>query len=139
MFYDDNYNPTDPNDYDVNVNETDANGKNKLGQFKQLNRRYHQINRNITKNNGKQQLVTIGLYSSGNIGSYIKNAETGESYNYKVGSKDEDLFFKVSHSTGEFKSGPLTLFYETPEHFERHQLVTLDNNIIQSWNRRQPV
>ena len=130
MFYEDNYHPTDQNDYDED---------NKLGQFKQLNKRFHQISRNVIKANGKQQKITIGLYSSGNIGSYIKNAETGETYNYKVGSRDEDLFFKVSHSTGEFSSGPITLFYDSPEHFERHQLVTLDSRVVQEWNERQLV
>lgn len=132
MYYEDNYHPTDQNDYDE-----DNTGKNNLGQFTQLNKRFHQISRTVMKANGKLQKVSIGLYSSGNIGSYIKNAETGETYNYRVGSKDEDLFFKVSHSTGEFNTGPITLFYDSPEHFERHQLVTLDSNIVQAWNERQ--
>jgi hypothetical protein len=132
MYYDDNYHPTDPND----VDNDDTSPHNKLKDFKKMNKSYHQISRNVLKNNGKSQKITIDLYSSDIFGSFIKNAETGESYNYRVGSKEEDLFFKVRHATGETTPNSVTLFYDSPVHYERHQLVTLsDNNIRKHWEK----
>ena len=75
------------------------------------------------------------MYGSGGPGSLIRNAETGEYYKYKVGTMDEDLFFKTMISTG---PGNLTLFYDSPTQYERHQYVTLDDVIKTRWeNKRQ--
>ena len=46
---------------------------------------------------------------------------------------DEDLFFKVMISTGEIPTGPLTLFYDSPEHYERHQYLELDEVTKKRW------
>jgi hypothetical protein len=46
---------------------------------------------------------------------------------------DEDLFFKVMISTGEISSGPLTLLYDSPEHYERHQYLELDGLSKGKW------
>jgi hypothetical protein len=73
------------------------------------------------------------VYGSGSQESPIRNAETGEYYKYKVGTMDEDLFFKVMVSTGEVLSGPLTLFYDSPEHYERHQYLELDTLTKKRW------
>ena len=74
-------------------------------------------------------------YSSGIIGSTITSATTGIKYQeYNVGGKCEDLFFKVSISTGENKGNPVTLFYDSPEQFEKHQFVQLSNEVKQKWH-----
>ena len=82
-----------------------------LGQFKKWNKSC-QVLRRKDKD--------IMVFPSSSQGSNIKNAETGEFTRYIVGSMDEDLFYKVTIATGEFESGPLTLFYDSPTHYERH-------------------
>jgi hypothetical protein len=52
---------------------------------------------------------------------------------YLVGSIQEDLLFKVSISNGENKQGPVLLFYDSPEQFEKHQYITLDQSIKEKW------
>ena len=101
-----------------------------------LNRGYHKITRNILVNN-RSKPVEIPVYSSGTQGSSIRNAETGEYYKYKVGSLDENLFYKVSNSTGEIASGPITLFYESPGHYERHQNTEVENISKKLWNDKK--
>ena len=83
--------------------------------------------------NNKTKSIEIGVYGSGSHESPIRNAETGEYYKYKVGTMDEDLFFKVMISTGEIPTGPLTLFYDSPEHYERHQYLELDGLTKKRW------
>lgn len=80
--------------------------------------------------------VKINFYSSGDIGSKIKNALTGETTNFKVGSLDENLFFIVtipSHLTG---SQPLKIFYETPEEYEKSHYVELTEKIKKKWHEK---
>jgi hypothetical protein len=126
MEYDDRYTPLESNDYD------DSNQQGALKKVKSLNRGYHKITKNIVINN-KNKKVEIGVYGSGSHESPIRNAETGEYYKYKVGTMNEDLFFKVMISTGEVPSGPLTLFYDSPEHYERHQYLEIDDLTKKRW------
>jgi hypothetical protein len=126
MEYDDRYTPLEANDLDENI-QTNASHK-----IKKLNRGYHKLVRNIVIND-RIKKFEIGVYGSGSHESPIRNAETGEYYKYKVGSKNEDLFFKAIISTSEVPSGPLTLFYDSPEHYERHQYIELDSLTKQKW------
>ena len=106
----------------------DANTLNTLGKFKNMKKHYHKIWRSG---------VQIGVYSSGDTGyTKIRNAETGEITNYYVGSGNEDLFYKVRVATGEIPSGPITLFYNSPEHYEKHQLTDVSNDMKYIWKEK---
>jgi hypothetical protein len=91
------------------------------------------ISRSVLLNNKTTKNTEFGVYGSGSHESPIRNAETGEYYKYKVGTMDEDLFFKVTISSGKIQSGPLTLFYDSPEHYERHHYVVLDGFTKKKW------
>lgn len=88
---------------------------------------------------GKMKMVSTAVYTCGSIGSYIRDAETGEYYKYKVGSRDEDFFFKVILATGECKSsnGFSTLFYISPHSYMKHLNVELDPSIIGKWEEKK--
>jgi len=79
----------------------------------------------------------IRVYPSSSQGSNIKNAETGEFSKSIVGSTDEDFFFKVTVATGQFENGPLTLFYNSPAHYENHHGIVLDENTKFNWRLKQ--
>lgn len=132
MEYDDRYTPLEANDYD----DSNHNQQSALKKSKILNRGYHKIMINTVINN-KNKSIELGVYGSGSHESQIRNAETGEYYKYKVGTMDEDLFFKVMISTGEISSGPLTLFYDSPEHYERHQYLVLDDLTKRKWEAKR--
>ena len=129
MEYDDRYTPLVSNDYDNQNNIQES----ALKKAQLLNRGYHKILRNVSNSNRIAKNVEIEVYGTGSQESQIRNAETGEYYKYKVGTMDEDLFFKVMISNGESTSGPLTLFYDSPEHYERHQYVDLDSHSKKRW------
>ena len=97
---------------------------------------------------GQQAVITIPvvfhIIHTGELigtGSNIRDGETGEYYSEKVGTKQEDLYFKVSLATGECKSlnGSTTLFYLSPEHYERHLYVELDNETKLNWEDKKNV
>ena len=70
----------------------------------------------VERSDGSLKRTKVNVYTSGSMGSNIRNAETGEYYNDIVGSLDEDLYFKVAIATGELKAknGSNTLFYTSP-------------------------
>lgn len=95
----------------------------------------HKISVNKTWKDGRfYKDAVIELYGSSQTGSRIRNAVTGQRYPHLVGSSDEDLYFKVSDSTGrEGRSYPLTLFYDSPEQYENHFFTTLEPHIKSLW------
>jgi len=94
---------------------------------------------NVLVRKNKQGITKkVPCYASGAQGTSIRNAITGERiFAHKVGSNAEDFYFKVMICTGESKTGdPLTLFYESPEHYERHLFETVDNTLKKKWQER---
>lgn len=129
MEYNDNFSSSE-NDSEYNVVESS------LKKTRELNKGYHKIVRTV-KINDKSKTIILGVYGSASQGSQIRNAETGEYYKYIVGSLDEDLFFKNMICTGEIPGGPLTLFYNSPEHYERHQHVEFDDTLKRDWELKR--
>jgi hypothetical protein len=108
----------------------------------------------------------IKCYASGQQGNTIKNAQFGTDYVYgyselskkyiligknfkpttakknifhKVGSYDEDLYYKVIVCTGENTKAhePIVLYYNNPEQFERHHGVVISNEDKNKWYEKR--
>ena len=78
--------------------------------------------------------VIIEMYGSGDTGTKIRNAVTGSKTPYLVGSLNEELFFKVADATGNgCRKESLILFYDSPEQYENHQFIMLDQGVKESW------
>lgn len=104
-----------------------------LQDIKEVDKGYSKIKRVVNKvlPDGKYyKYKYIEMYASGDTGQRIRNAITGITHDDKVGSKQEDLYFKAK-SVGNLKIG--SLFYESPEQFEKHQFMTLNNEIKEKW------
>jgi len=92
------------------------------------------INREITK---------IEVYDTGsNTGSMIRLATSGvRMAKHYVGSKNEDLYFKViytglRHKTSKMGNEALFLYYESPEQWERHFKTTCPADVKAKWNQK---
>ena len=111
--------------------------KNSALYNKKLDRGYNIIHVKA-KRRGVSYKKEVEVYTSGGTGSLIRDAETGVYYTDVVGSKNEELFFKVTMATGECtsKNGSTTLFYLSPQHFMNHQNSTLEPDIIQRWHQK---
>ena len=132
MDYIDIFHPTEANDYS---------NEQELQDFKLLDRGYNKIYRKTTRIDGRTKKNKIDIYASGSQGSHIRDAETGHTYPYLVGSKHENLFFKTSMSTGECKSknGSNTLFYLSPSHFASHMNVNVSDSVIKAWDEKKEI
>lgn len=107
----------------------------------------------------------VRCFSSGDVGSVIRNAQYGTKYSYYlsqtsgsyvlennnlfsskktihhlVGSADEDLYFKVKMPGIVKKNGEkisVTVFYNTPEQYERHMNVTISRDVKLAWKEKK--
>tara|TARA_B100000902_G_C27153144_1_gene834812 strand:+ start:163 stop:720 length:558 start_codon:yes stop_codon:yes gene_type:complete len=91
-----------------------------------------------------------GIYYTSNIpDSYIVNAANGHVYPYKVGSFESLQLYKVMDATGNVDKNGLkvekmmlpnntsnTLYYDNPEEFMRHRRIKLDQDKINTWNKK---
>jgi len=119
------------NEYNGANNDYDF-PRNALDDIKKEDKGYYTWKKKVP---GYTKALKIEVYSSGYTGSPIRNAITGERYKqYLVGSRNEDLFFKVRMAAGGFSgSDGITLFYDSPEDYERHNKVVLSHEIKQTW------
>ena len=127
MEYEDRYSPS------YEEFEVQKRGVDTVNDIKKLDRGYNEIYRKVEQTNGTVKNKKIIVYNSGDVGSNIRNAVTGIYANDLVGSKCEDLYFVSSLATGESQKGPLTLYFDSPEQFERHFNTTVNENIKSKW------
>lgn len=81
--------------------------------------------------------VCIESYSSGDVGTRVYNAITGNSYPFTVGSKQESKLFKVTDAYGNRDvRTPRMLYYNNPEEYEKHFNVVLSSKIKDAWLKR---
>lgn len=109
--------------------------------LKKLDKNYEKISvpvKEYTDKNGRvRKSAYVELYGSGSSGTRVRNAVTGATYNIIVGSRNEEIFFKVIDSTGRNRRRePLMLYYDSPEQYENHQFTTVNPDIKQKWHRR---
>jgi hypothetical protein len=128
MYYEDSFHPNEENDITNNQ-------KKELNNIKSIDPGYGYVYRKKTSSSGIVKTSRIDCFTSGDAGTYIRNAETGNHYKYKVGSKEEGLFFKVALGTGELKTrnGSNVLFYESPEQYEKHLMNEISQEIKDNW------
>ena len=110
-----------------------------LEESKKVDRGHNNIYIKVQKRDGTLKRKKIDVYTSSGVGTRIRDAETGEYYPNIVGSKDEDLFYKVNWATGECDSlnGSSTMFYMSPQHFINHTNSKVSDNEISSWESKR--
>ena len=126
MYYEDDFlRVNEPNDYgDDDFVKTHY----ALENVKKADKGYVMIRRRSKK---------IELYVSGGKGSRIRDAETGFYYPNLVGSKDEDIFFKMSLATGECaKCTSNTFFFVSPNHYEKIMNEHVGPPVFVSWQEK---
>lgn len=135
MYQEDYFNPADPNEYDDAIRTPEDAIARALKQDKGLNT----LTVKVRLDSGRVKSKRVRVFTSSGAGTRIRDAETGEFYPNKVGSKDEDLFFKVSIATGECNSanGSNILFYCSPQHYENHLYSSIDPKLVEKWEAKR--
>ena len=139
MYADDFYAPN----YDEGEYAEKTSNKRKASEFEDIkkeDKHYYKILHDTNQIiDGKfHKKVYIEAYSSGDSGSRIRDAVTGEYTKYIVGSLDEDLFFKMRDCTGTMtlRNDSGSFFYLSPEQYERARYCNISGDIKERWNKK---
>lgn len=105
-----------------------------LEDIKKMDKGYHKLYIYVYDDENERKKKSIEIYSTSIFPrSKIRGAIGGSYYpSFKVGTSDENLFFKIAMATGECKDNNI-FFFDTPEQFEKHMHVTLDQPIKEKW------
>ena len=94
----------------------------------------------VHSKNSKEKRLTRRSYSSNVQGHFIVNAVTGVAYPWRVGSKYEDLLWKVCDSTARHgKLEPDMYFYDSPKQAMEHRKYRSDIfslDVVNSWKAK---
>ena len=112
-----------------------------IADAKKLDPGYNKIYRVIKTNTDGQitsKRVAIEVYTTTlTPGKMIRSALGGAYHaNFRVGKYDEHIFYKVGLSTGECKGDSSTLFFDTPEQYEKTFYVTIPQEDKEAWYTR---
>lgn len=130
MNYEDMFVPREA-DEDL-FNENDVKLFKSIQDF-ETNKHHHKVMKTIKTKSGKKTL-NIEYYSSGPIGSTITHAVSGVKQRENiVGSIHEDLFFKIKLVN---RNEGVTLFYYSPEEYEKHQFTVISDSIKLKWHEK---
>ena len=70
-------------------------------------------------------------------GSLIRDAVTGYTTPYAVGTVAEDLFYSVLYTgQGRGEGGPILAFYESPGEYEKHNFTRLPASVKTRWEMK---
>ena len=136
MFSDDRFHPTNNDDtYLKELIEKKINSSKK--HLDETKRSCEVITSCFGQNSNNK--MKVKCYRSGEIGNLIVDSVTGAVFSghneqdklirHLVGSKYEDLYFKV-------KDGSNTFFYHSPEEFEKHQYNELSEEVKSKWREK---
>jgi len=110
-----------------------------IERVKNLDPGYNKIHRyikNISPDGSiSKKRISIELYTSSGIPGNMIRSAIGGTYNrdYRIGKTDEYIFFKVGLATGECKKGSNTLFFDTPEQYEKTFHTYLSRDVKKRW------
>ena len=87
--------------------------------------------------NNKKDIVTVHRSITN-----IVDAETGKVFPHRVGTNEENLYFKVTDASGYNLGGnvlkdSLMLFYESPDDYERHMSTVVNPEIKDKWHEKR--
>jgi len=90
----------------------------------------------VTKRVGKK-MKRIELYSTrSNPGRLIRNPVAGYKSNDRVGTFAERSYFKIRMTSIGDGIEPITLYYDSPEGYEKHLHTTVSHEIKTAWRSR---
>jgi hypothetical protein len=115
--------------------------RKELAEAKRLDPGYNKLYRTYTKvvdGENVKKRVAIELYTCSDTPGRMIRSAIGGSYhsNYRVGKTDEYIFFKIGMCTGECRGETNTMYFDTPEQYEKTLNVTLPQELKDNWYAR---
>lgn len=115
--------------------------RKELAEAKSLDPGYNKLYRTVTKVVDGEKIkkrIALELYTSSSTPGRMIRSAIGGAYhtNYRVGKTDEYIFFKVGMCTGECRGDSNTMFFDTPEQYEKTFNMSLSQEVKENWYAR---
>ena len=145
--YAEEYLADDAHDYfdvsDISIEETSSinteiRDRRKMNElYKRTDKDYYSFKRKVFGEDGTR-MEKVEVYSSPLLtNGVIRNAVTGIHMEHRVGSKYDDLYFRVMDVHPEnhtpLNDLPRKLFYDNPEQCERHLQMVVPKDVKENW------
>ena len=131
QYYNEQYGPDDAHSETITINSQKNKYRKMWDDAKKVDKGFHKLKIRVGN-----KLVETEVYSTSNTpGRMIRDAVSGQKYNqYKVGSLNEHLFFKVRLPGRGLDCEPL--YFDTPEQCERHLKYEVSQVIKDKWTKK---
>jgi hypothetical protein len=131
--YNEQFGPDDTHSETITLDSNKRKYRKMWDDAKKVDNGFHKFKRKVG-----MKTYEIEVYSTSTTpGRMIRDAISGTRYNqYRVGSCNEYLFFKVKISTGEIGKDGGSLFFDSPEQYERHTKSTISQAIKDNWLKK---
>jgi hypothetical protein len=132
---DDAYDENDVSSYDsVSSIDTVIREQRRITKmYKQADPDYYTYKHIVDYKLKKVELYSTNMCKNG----YIRHAISGARCPHRIGSPQEDLYFRVrdafTHNKSYLEYGPRKLYYYSPEEFERHHNITISQSLKEDW------
>jgi hypothetical protein len=104
-----------------------------MDEYKMIDKGYHKI----TLPCGVQKIEIEYYHTSSTPGTMIRDAITGaRSQDHRVGTKEEDLYFKARIAIVNVDNDGTLVFFNSPEQYERHMHATISQEFKELWHNR---
>ena len=129
---------------DITIDETstiDTDTRHHLKNYeraKRENKDFYSYKRRVFNEDGEYVFEKVEVYSTPLLtNGLIRNAVSGAIMNHRVGSKYDDLYFRMMDVTGIGRTkdnySPRKLYYNDPEQCERHLGITISQEMKNTW------
>jgi hypothetical protein len=136
MYYEnDNFSPTEVNDWNIDSHQLTARNI-PVNMYKKVNSHLY-AKYSISLNKKAKTKLKTDFHTSPYYNRPIYDAVTGTTIrDHVVGSKYEDLYFKISGSDVGIGQEGAIFFYHTPYEYERHNSTLLNPEIKIKWEKK---
>ena len=94
----------------------------------------------VTTRRSGSNTKDVELYSTrSSPGHLIRNPISGSRSNDRVGTKAERAYFKIRMTSVGDGVEPVTLYYDSPNTYEKHMHTTVSKNIKKAWKTRSNI
>lgn len=132
----------DENDYNTleySTKITNVNIRNKRSMAKSVekDKTYTLTKHNVKFGNFFYKNVQLKFYLSSGLGNEIVHAQSGVGMHYRIGSLLENILFRIINTNVPYLNEPAYMYYNSPEEYETHAMITIDDNIKNAWRQKQ--
>jgi hypothetical protein len=117
----------------AHLNQFQISWKKNNNEMKRMDPDFHSMVKTVNNKNKRIEMYSTSI----NSGRKIREAISGLYSNFRTGTYDENLFFKVRMTTFGSVNTNIVLYYYSIDDFERHQKTKVSDKVRAEWSNKR--